>query len=80
MSDKECRLLDITFFFVLLIALHLYLELDISLCNLFFLGFLITFLVTISQDWPFLKNNCSASWSSPQLMQASNFYLCYICR
>ena len=75
MSDKECRLLDITLFFVLLIALHLYLESDISICNLFFVGFLITFLFTIIQDWPFLKNNCSSSWSSPQLMQASNFYL-----
>ena len=66
MSDKEYKCLDITFFFVLLIALHLYLELDISLCNLFFL--LITFLLTIIQDWPFLKNNFSSSWSSPQLM------------
>ena len=65
-SDKEYKCLDITFFFVLLIALHLYLELDISLCNLFFL--LITFLLTIIQDWPFLKNNFSSSWSSPQLM------------
>ena len=65
-SDKEYKWLDITFFFVLLIVLHLYLELDISLCNLFFL--LITFLLTIIQDWPFLKNNFSSCWSSPRLM------------